>query len=75
MTVYLDDGQELPVAIFDPKEELKSSLLGGKEQTMVRLELVAPEESLRVCVALDKFASERTPGPPKVLCTPVEAGA
>lgn len=72
MTVSQADGELLPVTIYDPRDELKSTLLGGKEQTMVRLELVAPETSLRVCAQLDKFARARTPGPPKVLCTPVE---
>ena len=74
MTVSLEDGELLPVMIYDPREELKSSLLGGKEQTMVRLELIAPETSLRVCAQLDKFASTLSPGPPMVLCTSVEVG-
>lgn len=72
MSVYIDEGEELPVAIYDPGEELRPSLLGGKEQVHVRLELEAPAESLRVCAQLDGLASTREPGPPQVLCTPVE---
>lgn len=72
MSVYVDEGAELPVAFYDPNDELKPSLLGGKEQVHVRLELEAPAESLRVCAQLDALASTKEPGPPQVLCTPVE---
>jgi hypothetical protein len=72
MTVYVDDGDPMPVAFYDPRDELKASLLGGKEQTMVRLELQAPIESLRVCAQLDKLASTKDPGPPQILCTKVQ---
>jgi hypothetical protein len=75
MSAYLEDGKEMPVTFYDPRDELRAAVLGGKEQTMVRLELVAPLESLRVCARLDQLARARDVGPPKQLCTPVEGGA
>jgi hypothetical protein len=72
MTAYVGEGEARRVDFFDPGDELKPGLLGGKEQIMVRLELQAPIDSVRVCAQLDRLASSRESGPPQILCTPVE---
>jgi hypothetical protein len=72
MTAYLDDGQEMPVRFYDPRDELKSAVLGGKELAMERLELDAPIETQRICAQIDGLARSSQLGPPQVLCMEVE---
>ncbi len=75
MTAYMHEGPELSVDFYDPRDELKRVVLGGKETTVERIELVAPIETQRVCAELDGFAPVKNQGPPKVVCTSVEGGA
>lgn len=72
MTAYLADGQEMPVDFYDPRDELKPALLGGKQLAMERIELSAPMETVRLCAQLDGIASSSQTGPPQILCTEVE---
>jgi hypothetical protein len=72
MTAYLEDGQAIPAGFYDPRDELRPALLGGKQLATERLELLAPIETLRVCAKLETLARWARSGPPQILCTEVQ---
>jgi len=72
-TAYLEDGQSFPCGLYDPRSELKVALLGGKELAFERIELEAPEESIRICVDLSHLTQGASEGPANELCMQVEA--
>ena len=75
VTAYGDHGAGKRVPMFDPRHELKVALLGGREVVSERIELVAPLETVRICALLDGLTRPTKPGPPQLLCAPVEDNA
>lgn len=75
VTAHLANGEDMAVGLYDPRNELKPAVLGGRELVMERIETEAPVDTLSVCANLEQLTSAATAGPPQVLCTTVLGGA
>ena len=72
VSARLPDGQSIFVGLYDPRDELRAAVLGGRESVTERIEVQAPLESLSLCARLDRVAAAAQAGPPQVLCTEVQ---
>lgn len=70
---YYDGKAPRRLGLFDPRNEIRSALLGGRAAAYERFEVVGAQGAFQLCVSLDEV-QDGISGPPTETCVPMEPG-